>query len=66
MKTVFCDLCGPQLTKAEGTAHLPSEGGEIVMFPPLRRVGAGPIDAGWRGMAEQLLAVAPPRQEVRQ
>jgi hypothetical protein len=65
MKTVFCDLCGQQLTEAEveGTVHLPLEPGEVVMFPQIRRLGGGQIDACWRCLAEQLLAVAPPRRE---
>ena len=65
MKTVFCDLCGQQLTEAEveGTVHLPSLAGKVVMFPQIRRLGGGQIDAGWCCMAEQLLAVAPPRRE---
>jgi hypothetical protein len=64
MKTVFCDLCGQQLTEAEveGMVHLPSLAGKVVMFPQIRRLGGGPIDACWHCMAEQLLAVAPPRQ----
>jgi hypothetical protein len=67
MKTVYCDLCVQQLTEAEveGTAHLPSVAGKVVMFPQLRRLGGGSIYACWRCMAEQLLAVAPPRQEER-
>jgi hypothetical protein len=66
MKTVYGDRCGRQLTEAEveGTAHLPSLAGEVVMFPQLRRLGGGPIDACWRGVAEPLLAVAPPRPPV--
>jgi hypothetical protein len=63
METVYFDLCGQQLTEVEveGTVHLPSLEGEVVMFPQIRRLGGGQIDACWRCMAEQLLAVAPPR-----
>jgi hypothetical protein len=62
-KTVFCDLCGQQLTEVEveGSAHIPSAVGELRMYPMIyldnRR-----LDACWRCMGEQLLAVAPPRR----
>ena len=61
MNTIFCDLCGQQLmeVEVEGTPHLPSVAGEVVMFPQLRRLGGGSIDAYWRCMAEPLLAVDP-------
>jgi hypothetical protein len=73
MKTVFCDLCGQQLTEAEveGTVHLPAEPQQrwwqqddgLVMYPSLciRRLNGRPLDACWRCVAERLLAVAPPR-----
>ena len=60
MKTVFCDLCGQQLTEAEveGTARLPAEpyhrwwqpDDELVMYPSLslRRLHGRPLDACWR------------------
>jgi hypothetical protein len=63
MKTVFCDLCRQQLTEeeVEDTVCIPSAQGLLTMYPMIyldnRR-----IDACWRCMAEQLLAVAPPRQ----
>jgi hypothetical protein len=73
MKTVYCDLCGQQLTEAEveGTARLPAEphqrwwqkDDELVMYPSIaiRRLNGRPLDACWRCVAEHLLAVAPPR-----
>ena len=73
MKTVFCDLCGQQLTEAEveGTARLPAEPQQrwwqqddsLVMYPSLciRRLNGRPLDAYWSGVAERWLAVAPPR-----
>jgi hypothetical protein len=71
MKTVYCDLCGQQLTEAEveGTVRLPVEpnqrrwgtGEELLMFPQIRRTGGGAVDACWRCMAERLLAIALPR-----
>jgi hypothetical protein len=76
MKTVYCDLCGQQLTEAEveGTVHLPAEPQQpwwqqddsLVMYPSLciRRLSGRPLDACWRCVAERLLAVAPPRQPV--
>lgn len=72
MKTVFCDLCGEQLTEAEveGTARLPAEPGqrwwrqddELLMWPQIRRKSGGALDACWRCIAGRLLAAAPPRQ----
>jgi hypothetical protein len=64
MKTVFCDLCGQQLTDAEveGTVRLPSEHGELLMFPQVRLASGRKIDACWRCLAERLLAIAPPRR----
>lgn len=73
MKTVYCDLCGQQLTEAEveGTARLPAEprhpwwqaGERLVIYPSLsiRRLSGRPLDACWRCVAERLLAAAPPR-----
>jgi hypothetical protein len=63
-KTVFCDLCGQQLTEAEveGTVRLPSEHSELLMFPSVRLAGGRALDACWRCMAERWLAVAPPRR----
>jgi hypothetical protein len=62
-KTVFCDLCGQQLTEVEveGTARISARQGELTMYPMLY-LNHTRIDACWRCMAEQLLAVAPPRR----
>jgi hypothetical protein len=77
MKTVFCDLCGQQLTEAEveGTLRLPDEpqnpwwqpDDRLVMYPALsfRRINGKPLDACWRCIAERLLAAAPPRAPER-
>ena len=63
-KTVFCDLCGQQLTDAEvaGTVRLPSEYGELLMYPNVRLLDGRTIDACWRCLAERFLAAAPPRR----
>jgi hypothetical protein len=65
MKTVFCDLCGQQLTEAEvkGTARFPSEHGELLFFVAAPRLANGnTFDACWRCVGERLLAVAPPQR----
>jgi hypothetical protein len=65
MKTVFCDLCGQQLTEAEveGTVRLPAmhgyPAGELLMWPQIRLRSGDALDACWRCMVEQLLALAP-------
>jgi hypothetical protein len=66
MKTVFCDLCGQQLTEAEvkGSVRMPSARGTLTMslLPCLDHRER--LDVCWRCLAERLLAVAPPRQPV--
>jgi hypothetical protein len=76
MKTVFCDLCGQQLTEqeVEGTARLPAEPQQswwqpdeaLVIYPSLsiRRLSGKALDACWRCVGERLLAVAPLRPSV--
>jgi hypothetical protein len=45
----------------EDTVRIPSAPGELTMHPMIYR-GHKRIDACWRCMAEQLLAVAPPHE----
>ena len=63
MKTVFCDLCGQQLTdqEADGSVRMPSERGTLTMSPIVYVEHRERIDLCWRYLAERLLAVAPPR-----
>ncbi|HEX2279097.1 MAG TPA: hypothetical protein VHN13_18540 [Candidatus Tectomicrobia bacterium] len=64
MKTVFCDLCGQQLTEAEvdGMARFPSEHGELRFYVAAPFLDGRKCDVCWRCVGERLLAVAPPRQ----
>jgi hypothetical protein len=64
MKTVFCDLCGQQLTDEEvdGSVRMPSEHGTLTMSPIVYIEHRDRLDVCWRCLAERILAVAPPRQ----
>jgi hypothetical protein len=66
MKTVFCDLCGQQLTEKEvdGSVRMPSERGTLTMslLPYIEHRER--LDVCWRCLAERLLAVAPPRRPL--
>jgi hypothetical protein len=61
MKTVWCDLCGQQLTEVEGSVRLPSDRGTVTfsLLPYLEHRER--LDVCWRCITERLLAVAPPR-----
>jgi hypothetical protein len=62
MKTVFCDLCGQQLTEAEveGTVRLPSRLGELRLYPSVRTGDGRAPDVCWRCLIDRWVAVAPP------
>jgi hypothetical protein len=64
MKTVFCDLCGQQLTEdeAETRLRMPSERGTLTMSPIVYVEHRDRLDVCWRCLAERILAVAPPRR----
>jgi hypothetical protein len=62
MKTVFCDLCGQQLTEAEveGTVRLPSRLGELRLYPSVRMSDERTPDICWRCLIDHWAAMAPP------